>query len=746
MWGDAGQSREMLRLRLVHAATPDRRSRIMDERDDREPLFYTRQLVADFDPASVTRAFASVDADRPFGFEYVPSATFREMNFGRLDELDSPTAFAGERMPRKGFSLCRRCGGVQGADGEVRHTRACGTRSGGAPGDSPAPGGAGAEAAIADCLYLYREFRSEAVRMLIPAAGAIDPDRRVSSFIAALELGLRRRFAGAVEHLRVMTCKFPAAESGADLTFLMLYDTVPGGTGYLKQMMKDPRNVLDIFRLARDAMSGCECNSDPAKDGCYRCVYAYRRSHEMASTSRDTALALMNEILKQAVHLEEVPGLRSVKVNPLFESELEARFVEALGRMEVDGKPLRMRQDVVAGKSGFVLTAPGQTWFMEAQPQLGESAGVAIASRPDFLIRPARESEARPPVAIFMDGFEYHRDKTDEDSAKRMALARAGYLVWSLTWHDLEIALGKGDDVADLLGSDEGRMGQLQRTLDTRWNTSLVRSRLAAPSLTLLVRYLQNPDPEAWKRAVFTELLRLFERETMQDEALRRALAESAEGLPGAVRDVLSALPEEAAFAGRGAWRGTPPDYAQLFLAVPLDAIRAAEPNSMTVALHLNDAVSRDHHGYRREWNGVLRLYNLLQFLPNSWWTTTLGVKGDLYPEFRAVDPDLLTPEIGPWEQVIALAATELGPAMRALAAEGIPPPEVGFELTDASGQVLAEAELGWEAEQVACLVAGQQKQPFVDSGWRTISQDTADLATSLSEALGGESEAGRRR
>ena len=50
LWGDAGQRREMLRLRLVHAATQDRHSRIMDERDDREPLFYTRQLVADFDP------------------------------------------------------------------------------------------------------------------------------------------------------------------------------------------------------------------------------------------------------------------------------------------------------------------------------------------------------------------------------------------------------------------------------------------------------------------------------------------------------------------------------------------------------------------------------------------------------------------------------------------------------------------------------------------------------------------------
>ena len=342
LWGDAGQRREMLRLRLVHAATQDRFSRIMDERDDREPLFYTRQLVADFDPESVSRAFAAPDAEQPFGFEYVQSATFREMNFGRLDEQESPTAFAGESMPRKGFSLCRRCGGVQDDSGDIQHTHTC---------------SASGDQSIADCLYLYREFKSEAVRMLIPAAGRMNAEERTSSFIAALELGLRRRFAGAVDHLRVTTCKFPTAGTGAGIEFLMLYDTVPGGTGYLKQMMNDPDNVLRIFRMARDALVRCECNEDPLKDGCYRCVYAYRRSHDMASTSRNTALAVLNSMLEQAEELRQVEGgLRSVKVNPVLDSELEARFIEALRRIEVDARPVRVQEEIVGGKPGYVLT------------------------------------------------------------------------------------------------------------------------------------------------------------------------------------------------------------------------------------------------------------------------------------------------------------------------------------------------------------------------------------------------------
>ncbi|MCY3796078.1 MAG: DUF1998 domain-containing protein, partial [Gammaproteobacteria bacterium] len=409
LWADAGQRREMLRLRLVHAATPDRHSRIMDERDDREPLFYTRQLVADFPPDSVDRAFATTDRAQPFGFEYIPSATFREMNFGRLDELDSPTAFAGEVMPRKGFSLCRKCGGVQGRDGEVQHTRTCTARG---------------EGSIADCLYLYREFNSEAVRILIPAVGSLDAEQRFSSFIAALELGLRRQFAGAVDHLRVMTCKFPAAGSDIQQTFLMLYDTVPGGTGYLKQMMGNPDNLLGVLQLARDAIAQCECSADPMKDGCYRCVYAYRRSYDMAGTSRTVALAMLNAMLgepsagereggtprmKGTESLEEVPGLRYVKVNPLMESELEARFVEALGRIEVDGEPVRVREDIVGGKPGFVLSTGKHTYFMEPQADLGNAQGVALPSRPDFLVRPARTSTDFPLIAVFMDGFKHHR-------------------------------------------------------------------------------------------------------------------------------------------------------------------------------------------------------------------------------------------------------------------------------------------------------------------------------------------------
>ena len=566
----------------------------------------------------------------------------------------------------------------------------------------------------ADGLYLYREFRSEAVRMLIPATGSMDADRRMSSFIAALELGLRRRFSGAVDHLRVMTCRFPAAESGAGIDFLMLYDTVPGGTGYLKQMMTDPDNVLAVFRMARDALMQCACNADPLGDGCYRCVYAYRRSREMTSTSRNTAVAVLNAILEQAEDLQAVDGLRSVKVNPVLESELEARFIEALRRVDVDAQPVRVREDIVGGKPGYVLTTAGRTWYMEAQVELGESDGVEAASRPDFVIRPARESPNQSPIAVFMDGFEFHRDRTDKDSVKRLALVRAGYLVWSMTWHDLEAVLGKGDDALDVLGGDDGHMAKLQRALDALWDTGPIHFRLGEPSLELLVRYLRNPDTRAWKRAVFTHLLGLFQPADMQSAVLKREFADAvARELPSMTRDAIGELPEETAFAGRGKWRGTPPDFAQVFLALPLTAVEPPEPDKLIVAVHLDDAARSADRDYRRAWNGVLRLYNLLQFLPNGWWTTALGVRRDSYPEFTAPEPGASPPYSREWAEAMSLADVALRSAMEALAVADIPPPEIGFELVDSGGEVVAKAELAWEAELGAVLLAKRNRSPL---------------------------------
>ena len=251
-WQDSGQLRDLLRLRLVHAVADARTSRIDDQKDDREHLFYTRNLVADFDPVDVEQAYAVRNADAAFGFEYIASATFREVNFGRMGQPTQSVRVAGMQLPREGFRICRQCGMVNPRGSSSEHMPSCPARHQG-------------QKAIVDCLYLYREFQSEAIRMLLPKTVGPDAERSERSFVAALELGLRRRFGGEIAHLRAMTCSYPVEGSDRLQNYVLLYDTVPGGTGYLKDRMTAPEKLLAVFEAALAAIEECPCNQDPDK-------------------------------------------------------------------------------------------------------------------------------------------------------------------------------------------------------------------------------------------------------------------------------------------------------------------------------------------------------------------------------------------------------------------------------------------------------------------------------------------------
>ena len=60
--------------------------RIDDSAEDREPRFYLRQLLVDFEATDVREAWQLKARDSPFGFEFIARATFRDVNFGELGE------------------------------------------------------------------------------------------------------------------------------------------------------------------------------------------------------------------------------------------------------------------------------------------------------------------------------------------------------------------------------------------------------------------------------------------------------------------------------------------------------------------------------------------------------------------------------------------------------------------------------------------------------------------------------------
>ncbi|MBK6287410.1 MAG: hypothetical protein IPF49_07205 [Gammaproteobacteria bacterium] len=69
-----------------------------------------------------------------------------------------------------------------------------------------------------------------------------------------------------------------------------------------------------------------------------------------------------------------------------------------------------------------------------------------IACKPDFLLWP-ESAPGTLPIAVFLDGWQYHRNRIGDDIAKRMAIARSGrFTVWTLTAGDVTYFLDGGDN------------------------------------------------------------------------------------------------------------------------------------------------------------------------------------------------------------------------------------------------------------------------------------------------------------
>jgi DEAD/DEAH box helicase domain-containing protein len=425
LWKDEAQKRQMVRLRQVVATTYDRDSRIEDDSDVREPEFYNKQLLVDFDPKFITSAYQLDKPDFPFGFEFLRKVAFREINFGQKQANVEEINIAGKPMPKIGFVLCRECGKVHNVREKFEHAISCRYRN------------SKTEKTIQDCLYLYREFSSEAIRILLPVL-SLTEDQKLHSFIAALYLGLKKKFGGNIDHLRTAIHEEPIPESGLRKKYLVLYDVVPGGTGYLKELMRPPQPLMEVFQLAREVLRSCECGQAPDKDGCYRCLYIYRQSHDRANISRKVALDFLGKLLDGETAFQKTDTISNISINCLLESELEARFIEALRRAKHQEQPFQFKPDVVNGKPGWRLKAGEQMWLIEPQVELGPKDNVAFPVRADFIFHPERSAQALP-VAVFTDGFMFHAEgenhRVGHDMAQRMALQGSGrFNIWSLTW------------------------------------------------------------------------------------------------------------------------------------------------------------------------------------------------------------------------------------------------------------------------------------------------------------------------
>jgi DEAD/DEAH box helicase domain-containing protein len=117
------------------------------------------------------------------------------------------------------------------------------------------------------------------------------------------------------------------------------------------------------------------------------CLLAYHGRHFQGKTSRAAAVDLLGAILDAWDKLKRTDRLDTVRLNRLFDSELEAAFLEAL-RRKLQNEPERyLTPNVVNGKAGYYLRFPASgNWLIEPQVDLGPDKGVRVPSRADFVL------------------------------------------------------------------------------------------------------------------------------------------------------------------------------------------------------------------------------------------------------------------------------------------------------------------------------------------------------------------------
>lgn len=769
---DEGQRAEIMPLRRVGALARVDDATITDAMDERTRVSFT--VARAVEPGALARAWRL--RERTFGVEYDPHAVMRSYNLGLLGRSGEPLMISGQGYDARGFLVCASCGVVD-TTGEASATAEPGATSEAGTGAAevgalPVPGRTGSSAARsavrhrAYCssrrgtavtwrrILLRHELSTQALRVLLPETAAAAHTVLIDH-LAALMIGIREDLGGNPQHLDCWAIRHRGA-AHEDRAELILYDTVPGGTGYL-DCYGEPERLLEVLRRAREVLETCPCQSGPA-DGCHRCVHSVLPTAEIAHATRTGALRAVSDILASAEGgaeaIEELDSLEDIAVSREPESLLEQRF---RGYLMDWARSIGGQVSASRGADGFTsirLAVPGarpgelRHWHARAQRH-------ATGTIPDYTLE--LEGEERATIDVYLDGYSYHAapaaDRRAEDARKREILRRDGELVWSLSWDDVEEAfrlLERGSAA----GSGEAWMAHDLRSALTEQVQDTRRSLLWGNPLILLTGILRAPFDPLWAQGAVTAALGLFQAGV--PAAGGRMAAVGRHRLRAALGGLLgSGQAGDAATGGAGEVAvavSTRTHGART--AVLGDLATAGDPGeAIGVVVLLDDSDGADDSPGRKDawqewlhWSNVLQLLTLAPgpqrherrfFLQDTTRaallaearlplaaepgaqhaarTAPLGAaaaasEAAAVPGTITEDGEAPTTELDEdWAEVLKEIDPELVPLARRLAELGAPAPIVGEEVEQ--GTALVPVELQWPEHGVVVLNAANESQ-----------------------------------
>jgi DEAD/DEAH box helicase domain-containing protein len=393
---------------------------------------------------------------------------------------------------------------------------------------------------------------------------------------------------------------------------------------------------------------------------------------------------------------------------------------------------------------------------------------VSTFSRADFLFTPTAGGK---PIAIYTDGWEYHRGRLATDAEQRMALQRSGrYLFWALSWDDVVEAPPTVQAPLEPNGLAVGMMPKFAKEPDIFkecwWPKSFLNSLNKSPmlqpqeaqrasSLQLLMAYLANPSEALWQGMAQQFCLAQMSALSIDDPKLL-AICESLQ---------LNPHVDE--------WQNPEPTQKNGQYLTPASGLKILNlvdrgrhqperrhPAASFRAIHFEPEPSCSDQQQQATWREWLRQGNLFQFLPHllistpGWGGSEQPAAVDPPQVWVAAEPAKAAPE-GPgapesaaaewkqaWQALGRFAPADVQPLLQALEAawQGTdrPLPEQAFELEGPKGDVIAQAELAWPDQRLAVVMESVDAEAFTAAGWRcwSVEDPPAATAAALREAL----------
>ncbi|WP_166869341.1 DEAD/DEAH box helicase [Salinibacterium sp. ZJ70] len=471
---DVGQRMPIAALERVSAEVRRDEATIDDRRDERSRQQFTIIATADIDPDHIATQW-HVDGTG-FGVRYCREVDVRWLNLGPQAAGGQPRAIAGSEVRAPLFRVCSSCGKLDrstNTNSRSEHRAWCPHRS--SPQEHTRQ------------IALMRRLRTQGLVVRVPSSVVLDQGPAMTSFTAAILLGLRETIGGDPDHLSVETIVDPdSSGDGAHATALLLHDTVPGGTGYLADLAA-PDRMRAVLEAALDHLRGCPC-AEEERNACPRCLLPFA-GRAAKNVSRLSAIRTLEKLLGEdgSPHEWDVRHEAPPKSEPPLESFFRKVFEE---RMRALSASIVHTTDATGQR--ITATLPGgHIWILREQVDFG-------VTRPDFVLERHGDPQR---IAIYTDGFQYHATTTHnriaDDAAKRRWMRDQGHIVFSVTWDDLVEASATTRPALPAWFAESKA-----KTLASMWKIPADRvDYVASNPIDQVMSYVQDPSSlELWQR------------------------------------------------------------------------------------------------------------------------------------------------------------------------------------------------------------------------------------------------------